>query len=769
MPARNVIGVDLGASYTKVAWREGFTEGRITQFEDRRSCPVIIDHERLIPSLAIETGRADQTWVFGVQAAALKPGRSMTVHRNWKADLLPGGGAPPAESALRVAHAFSGWLLRRISEPNVLPFSPHRAAVVMCVPAFKDSAETLTRLAAVMEQAGWENDFILKTTEPKANTLGYCTEGLNIRTTFDTPNWGEMFSENHPFIQYTRNTDNHDPATLAVLDIGSFTSDLSIINWHPGRHEGYLDDGNQVSFRHGIAEQLDAVCLPGILDDAAETIGELDFLQLEALKQCLYCDGTYELGGVNLGTRPHQRAIRAAIEGFCETLWGLISPKLCDRSVRWFLITGGGANIPHLKGLLSEHFNGLRGASRPRELSLRDTSRQDTAIGATSLILFTGQAPPPAPVVEPRDRLQPLPPLRNCPCQGNNPNCMRCGGSGILRGEPPVPRIRPQPPPLPVPPWAPHPAPAPPISEIQTHPYDLEPEEFTAPDEEAETGPEVFNTQFSAAQIAEQTLEGWMGALVFGTQPDLPIHNYDTFRHRLLTDDDLPRSAIWYRLLCLACALGAKVPRRTIRYFWETTLAKSGFWEITTSPATNGATLDDFFETLIHREFRSIYAEGEQAELLRRVFYDFRKLHYLTYENGFADVICTILDGVDKGADPVRFLRSGWLPDDRPWRGVIGQSMTSPLLFLMREWRRSGVLKSDRVDKHCYYMNTAARRGACRLGWLPWERLYAYSLEDVLEASSRVHQRLMDSQAWDPIDFDIPLQIIGSQRRRRRT
>lgn len=760
MLSKNVIGIDFGASFTKLAYRQGFTAGRIRQYEERQSKPLKIAGESLIPTLAIETGRKDRPWVFGPQAAEIKPGKGMIVHRNWKAELLQANGRPPSARSLQVAHAFFGWLLEEISEDGVLPFPARESAVMLCVPAFNDSGASLTQLAAVMEKAGWRNDFILKTTEPEANTIGFCTEGRNIRTTFNTPNWGDMFGGlNSPFIQFTRASMNGSAATLAVLDIGSFTSDLSLIHWHPGRTEGYLNGASQVSFRHGIVEQLDEQCLPGILDDAAETMESLGFAELEAIKQKLYRSDSYDLGGSTLGDDDHREAINAAIDKFCDDLWISIEPILRRSRIRWFKLTGGGSCIPRIEQCLSARFCSLAtGAAAPRSLGISSNSRTDTAIGSTSLILFNGPGTGTGAIGRTRPRIDPLPPLRNCPCDGINPQCMRCGGSGILSDGPSPPPFRRQ---------QLAASPAQEKSNIDSRELlELEPEEVTPPDDT----PELVETgfQWSADELAAHTLEGWMGALVFGPLPGSRNHRYSEIKKILESRDMEKRNAAWYRLLCLACSLGAKVPRSVIQSFWNTTLEKTGFWKITTGPDRDVAKLDKFFEDLIHREFRSIYAEGEDSEMLRRVFYDFRKLHFLTYENDFAGVILEILADVEKGVDPVRFLRSGWLPDDRPWKGVIGQSMTSPLLFLMREWRRAGVITSARMDHYCYYMNTAARRGACRKGWLPIDQLYAYSLPDILEASRKVHEKLSESEEWDPKNFDIPLQIIGGRKRRRR-
>lgn len=755
MPHHNVIGIDFGASFTKLAFREH--DPNSPRLRD--STPLHIDGMSLIPTLGIETKRDDLPWIFGSQAASMKPGREMMVHRNWKARLLRANGETPDDISLEVARNFFRWLLGTLSKPGTLPFNPLDAAVVICVPAFKESGESFVKLGSVMETAGWSNKVILRTTEPKANTIGYCTEGRNI-TNFHGLDWGEMFGMQSPFIRFTRqHLSDNEVARLAVLDIGSFTSDLSLITWRTGETEDYLSEGSQHSYRHGIVAQLDAMCLPQVLDDVGESIEELPFDQLEVVKRHLYRGETYELGGYTIGEESHQELINAALEKFADELWQQIEPVIRSQPIKWFLLTGGGAAIPYLKEHLNDRFESIRdGIQRPRCLVGGGASRNATAIGATSIILANRSRHFDESVALDPPRIAPLPPLRNCSCDGSNKNCIRCGGSGVIRISPTAPRARPQK-------IDEAPKPIDPVFSGERE-INLDAEDVTSPDAPLDFVSEEVH--FTEKEIAEHTLEGWLGTLVFGSTPGTNEHNYQHFRSILESNDVNIRNRSWYRLLCVACALGSRVPRSTIQTFWQTTLEQTGFWEATTEPDRDPARIDKFFEDLIHREFRSIYAAGEQAELLRRVFYDFRKLHYLTYENDFASVILEVLAGIEDGTNPVLFLRSGALPDGGMWKGVIGQSMTSPLLFLMREWRRTGLITSSRMDHHCYYMNAAARRGACSKGWLNWEQLYAYSLPEILESSSKVHEKLSVSEEWSLSDFDIPLQIIGSKRGRIR-
>lgn len=92
------------------------------------------------------------------------------------------------------------------------------------------------------------------------------------------------------------------------------------------------------------------------------------------------------------------------------------------------------------------------------------------------------------------------------------------------------------------------------------------------------------------------------------------------------------------------------------------------------------------------------------------------------------------------------------------FRGVAGQSMKAPLLFLMRELRRLDVL-DNRFDAACFYMNSPARRVAARLGWIDDEERHGGEFSDLVDLSSKVHGRIsVEAPELLPF-FDLPLQI----------
>jgi hypothetical protein len=175
--------------------------------------------------------------------------------------------------------------------------------------------------------------------------------------------------------------------------------------------------------------------------------------------------------------------------------------------------------------------------------------------------------------------------------------------------------------------------------------------------------------------------------------------------------------------------------------------------------------MDEFFEKVIHQHLEGPRGSGEDAEFWRRVFYDFRKMHFFVFHNQFPEQLLDVFAESESWNQPVLFLKNGTWPGEH-WRGVIGQSMTAPLLFLMREMRRIGVLRSADFDKSCFYMNSPAKSIAFALGWIDEEKRRTHDIEALADISADCHQ-FMSEEAPDLIQwFDLPLQLFRLISRR---
>ena len=176
---------------------------------------------------------------------------------------------------------------------------------------------------------------------------------------------------------------------------------------------------------------------------------------------------------------------------------------------------------------------------------------------------------------------------------------------------------------------------------------------------------------------------------------------------------------------------------------------------------------DAFFVDVIHRYYKNENAAGEDADFWRRVFYDFRKMHHFVFRNHLPETILEFADFPEAdGGNLIRFLRSGHIPSDMQdpnmprFRGVIGQSMKAPLLFVMRELRRLDVI-DERFDEACYYLNSPARQVACQLGWIDSKERRGGEFSKFVDLSQKIHER-MEAEMGDLAQyFDLPLQYYA--------
>ena len=233
----------------------------------------------------------------------------------------------------------------------------------------------------------------------------------------------------------------------------------------------------------------------------------------------------------------------------------------------------------------------------------------------------------------------------------------------------------------------------------------------------------------------------------------------------------------WFRMLCLGCTLGiprGKVPTKDVALLWGELLDEK-FWNITTDQNAQTPNADvfstelkDLFEKAIYKEFSSHNASGEYAEFWRRVFYDFRKMHTYVYQNDFPSLIIEFSKHPDAtGAGLAKFLRSGQVQDTMRdddhsrFIGVIGQSMQSPLFFIIRELRRLGVL-SDQFSETAFYLNSPARTVAERIGWIDSTEYNSRLTTDSLCNLSQIVYDKMTSELPELLEFyDLPLQYYA--------
>ncbi|MEI7773237.1 MAG: hypothetical protein WCK17_00535 [Verrucomicrobiota bacterium] len=249
----------------------------------------------------------------------------------------------------------------------------------------------------------------------------------------------------------------------------------------------------------------------------------------------------------------------------------------------------------------------------------------------------------------------------------------------------------------------------------------------------------------------------------------------------LLDTKSIEGRSAWYRFLCLGCTLSiprGRRPASDVVQIWNGNLGKD-FWEHTIPNSISDLSkdsfkskLDAFFKNVVDRYYTSETATGEDAEFWRRVFYDFRKMHHFVFHNHLPETIIEFAEFPEAdGERLIKFLRSGHIPDDmqdpntKRFRGVIGQSMKAPLLFIMRELRRLEII-DHQFDEACYYMNSPARRVAFQMDWLTADERVGGDFSEVVDLSRRVHFKMNAELGELASHFDLPLQLYAHKHPR---
>ena len=399
--------IDLGASFTKIAFRE--SPDATSHLLRKADLPD--EHHFCIPSVAARNTARD-AWVFGVDAMDLKSGSRVQVFQNWKADLfepeeerevgfdvLDGASDEarallldnyPALRALDVATRYLKWLNHE-QIPAMLGHSRHRdAEVQLCVPDFVLDDPLATRLEQIMRDVGFRNPGVYALSEPKANLIGILTEGQNALTQGGRPNLGAMFGS----AEVLRTLARADQAVL-IIDVGAFTTDLALASFAHRTGSGF-DEDPSLSVRLGV-RRLDEWILEAAPDEERMRV-ESSASEREHFHATVH-------GGV-AGPRPEEvgltsASVDAAVSRFTQEIVKAVDGFLDDHgtdSLYAAVLTGGGSNIPgianRLAAALGEKNLGALHAPRTTEAPARlkkyslrpELVRGASAVGGASIL-----------------------------------------------------------------------------------------------------------------------------------------------------------------------------------------------------------------------------------------------------------------------------------------------------------------------------------------------------------------------------------------------
>ena len=272
--------------------------------------------------------------------------------------------------------------------------------------------------------------------------------------------------------------------------------------------------------------------------------------------------------------------------------------------------------------------------------------------------------------------------------------------------------------------------------------------------------------------LDEYTLEGENWPLLFPGDSSAKDERMEKLQSDLSHPETDEGGRIWYRLLGLACLMSAGWGRlSTMRKFWQGTLEPANFWNRTAGKDNFANGTQELFSKLVLRTHSNIAASGEDADYWRHIFYDVRKVHELVWQHEFADTVLRLASDPKHAHSLPQFLRSGLLPGQKPWAGVLGQSAGAPLFFVVRELCRLGVIKSPALETLkplAFFPCTPVRRAAVRIGWLDPALAARTDFESLAEVSKKLYERVANDTSVDEVSrehlldlYDIPLLHLG--------
>ena len=456
-----VLAIDMGAAYSKVAFRCGVRPGESFSSESEQ---LVLDGKALIPSIVVRDPQGQ--WHFGNIAFGLRPGTGWEVFENWKKALFDTD--TPPQSAIIPAVRFLTWLREQVQ--SKIPQS-HEARIRVALPALPNFSRKAFLLRECFVQAGWHQDLFFPVYEPHANIIGLLVKGKNY----------VFWSDNKPYLQYDKmfkscgaidlNQRLYSNRTRSrfmkgmILDIGAYTTDAAplIIDLEKqiDQYGNGIEAINNFSVRYGISSELDNLLLGELFSQLSFDRARSTPMEIEDIKEAVYGGkklfsrlGTTE---VELGNTEHQQLLSRHLDRFVAGLWPLISNSVAQHKPEWIMLSGGGSCIKRMAEKLNYRIDRAYSRSTP-DIDLDNPGqvnhqlvtgltawsstgsglkRLATSLGATSCLLDVPYAATTAVgrnwLEETRmeqNRLKVAAKLTDCVCKGMNKTCDRCGGTG---------------------------------------------------------------------------------------------------------------------------------------------------------------------------------------------------------------------------------------------------------------------------------------------------------------------------------------------------
>ena len=362
------ISIDLGASYTKVAYRDRLERHGKEHFATGYAEAVVLERTATIPSVVIQTDDRD-SWIMGVDAQGVTPNAGMTVFENWKSALYSSAFDVGKVNLVFVAGAFFKWLLHKLDGIGV--DSGRDCRVRVTIPALKRIEDQRDVLIQCMRRSGWP-EAIEVVQEPVANIVGVLSGGRNVVSGGGRINYqrtfGHEYGEGVTQLEYVyeemrrRALGERENRFLnvAVVDFGSFTLDFARLKLDLGvvNYDSFpVASLKPESWEIGVIEDLDRPCFQELFSRHALDSERLSFGIKEAAKRAIYAGEPYAVpykgGRTTVGhTGIDRHCVEQALASYCDNAWAKIKPRCKDAEV--VVLTGGGASISSVRDYFRE-------------------------------------------------------------------------------------------------------------------------------------------------------------------------------------------------------------------------------------------------------------------------------------------------------------------------------------------------------------------------------------------------------------------------------
>lgn len=457
-----VVGVDLGASFTKISFRPPWTEDSDGNSYRQRSSMIVIEGSTLVPSLMIYSARHER-WLAGQEAANYHPTPEDRVFSNWKRSLYSEQHDHKVDGDMDAATQFFSWLGKNLGKIDI---GLKECAIKICLPAFKGAERSAKLLLERMTRCGWAGRSHLMISEPSANAIGIFGHGNNAANRFEDntelqPHYLGNFPDGGLIIKHLRDhalTNGPRYTTFILFDIGSFTADISVCTIDAKRSGDCLHNVIQHSFQLGLVDHYEVPLFEQILTARNLIDSDLTFFDRERIKSALNVgkqlrvavpDGT----SVTFGTSTDVELAEKIAKKYAERLGKTISIFLDSSIPKYCVLTGGGTSISVLQRHLVSDLKQMgiwvldshsAAPVEPTErqsgttcidweLSEEALERQATALGASSVLL---DLPAHESENDSPNRTTRSGAWHYCTCNGSNKDCVKCGGLGIVvRGQ----------------------------------------------------------------------------------------------------------------------------------------------------------------------------------------------------------------------------------------------------------------------------------------------------------------------------------------------